>query len=108
MSKCIDRDQSETGDKILLDSFEASPSSEQVLAADLLAVDFPTSSVVLPHENFLEMRKELAEFLDQASSEPLREFVAKTFKAGTSSRELRDSTNASLLYSLFREAKTNL
>ncbi|KAL9113483.1 MAG: hypothetical protein Q9227_002524 [Pyrenula ochraceoflavens] len=82
-----------SGDHVLFDSFESSPMSQQVLSTDVLTMDFPASSVAVPFDTFFEMRQELADFLEQASGESVRQFTAKAFKAGSSSREYRDTSN---------------
>lgn len=76
---------------------------QQVLGADALATDFPACSIASPYNTFLEMREDLAAFLEQASGESIREFAATSFKAGESSRELRDTTDVSSHGFIFNE-----
>ncbi|KAH7323576.1 hypothetical protein BKA65DRAFT_511056 [Rhexocercosporidium sp. MPI-PUGE-AT-0058] len=85
---------------IVVEVFEASPSSEDVLAAEnCLQWDFPGRAVELPLAEFLKesFQESLATFLEQASMEPLKRFEARSRKAKVSIVEARDTTDPALI-----------
>jgi hypothetical protein len=83
--------------------FEASPKSEDVLAADnALQWDFPGSAFAIPLPTFNDdnFQVALADFLEQASLESTKAFGAQSFKAGVESYENRDTANPAIISSL--------
>lgn len=78
----------------IVESFEASPRSADVLAAEKsLQWDFPSCAVAIPSAEFEEASFQtcLAEFLEKASVEPVKQFAAVTLKAGSNAFESRDT-----------------
>ncbi|KAI1134677.1 hypothetical protein F5Y05DRAFT_422056 [Hypoxylon sp. FL0543] len=96
----IRRDICNKEDRVIFEAFEASPSSEQVLAANhALQWDFPGRSAHIPlsvfaEEAFLEC---LASFLEQASTESLHSLQAHAQKAKITVTESRDTTDPALV-----------
>ncbi|KAK2766241.1 hypothetical protein FQN54_007757 [Arachnomyces sp. PD_36] len=91
-----ERDQ----DIIIFESFEASPLSEQVLAAQgALQWDFPTAVVALPSVEFdvPALRTQLAGFLQQASIENISKFTARAKKGGYLAMEPRETVDPSMI-----------
>ena len=87
-------------DVVVFEAFEASPASEQVLAAEAaLQWDFPGCAVALPYEEFVKLsfQHQLATFLEQASRESIKRFAAYTHKAGSSAFESRDTVDPALV-----------
>ncbi|KAF4631564.1 hypothetical protein G7Y89_g6567 [Cudoniella acicularis] len=87
-------------DTVIFEVFEASPSSEDVLAAkNALQWDFPGRAVEIPFDEFLKesFRESLATFLEQASMESLKRFEARSAKAKVSVIEARDTTCPALV-----------
>ncbi|KAI1260766.1 hypothetical protein F5Y18DRAFT_441591 [Xylariaceae sp. FL1019] len=85
---------------VVFESFEASATSEQILAAGhTIHWDFPGRSVRIPVEEFLvnEFQCSLATFLEQASIESLYTLQASIRKAGASVTEVRDTTDPGLI-----------
>ena len=85
---------------MLFEAFEASPLSEEVLASEsALLWDFPGCAVALPITEFDKpsFQSELATFLEKASTESIKQFAARTNKAGSSAFESRDSVDPSLI-----------
>ena len=81
-------------DEYIVESFEASPPAAQVLAAEkALQWDFPSRAVTVPSTVFQEtsFQQWLAQFLEQASVEPVKQFAAVTFKAKSNAFESRDT-----------------
>ncbi|KAL8767206.1 MAG: hypothetical protein Q9209_006211 [Squamulea sp. 1 TL-2023] len=78
-----------------VETFEASPQSGAVLAAQgALQWDFPSRAVVIPFRTFEDhsLQVALAEFLEKASVEPVKQYTATTLKAGSNAYESRDTT----------------
>ncbi|MCJ1402282.1 hypothetical protein MMC11_005502 [Xylographa trunciseda] len=87
-------------DTVIFEVFEASPSSENVLAAEnALQWDFPGRAVEIPFDEFLakSFQESLATFLEQASMESLKRFEARSAKARVSVIEARDTTDPALI-----------
>jgi hypothetical protein len=83
--------------------FEASPKSEDVLAADnALQWDFPGSAFAIPLPTFNDdnFQVALADFLELASLESTKAFGAQSFKAGVETYEDRDTANPAIISSL--------
>ncbi|KAI4090472.1 MAG: hypothetical protein LQ344_004696 [Seirophora lacunosa] len=79
--------------KYVIETFEASPPSADVLAAQgALEWDFPSGAVVIPTYTFEDnsFQETLASFLEQASVEPVKQYAATTLKAGSYAYESRD------------------
>ncbi|KAK7702617.1 hypothetical protein SLS64_009580 [Diaporthe eres] len=98
----IIRQSSETK-TIAFEAFEASPSSEDVLASENALIQaFPGRACAVPetcfhHEDF---QSSLSEFLEKASMETLNRLAAKTRKAGVEIIEARDTTDPALITQL--------
>ncbi|KAI1495818.1 hypothetical protein F5X99DRAFT_422623 [Biscogniauxia marginata] len=93
-------DTSSNQENVILESFETSATSEQVLAASqALQWDFPGRAVRLPHREFADeaFQENLAAFLEQASLESLYSLQAQANKAGVSVSENRDTTDPALI-----------
>ncbi|KAH8589073.1 hypothetical protein B0O99DRAFT_523793 [Bisporella sp. PMI_857] len=87
-------------DTVIFEVFEASASSEDVLAAEnALQWDFPGRAVSIPFNEFLKksFQESLAIFLEQASMESLKRFEARSAKAKVSVIEARDTTDPALI-----------
>ena len=83
-----------------VESFEASPPAAQVLAAEgALKWDFPSRALQVPDSVFRESNflSSLTQFLEQASTESLKEFAATTLKARSSTYESRDTCDPALI-----------
>ncbi|KAL8690761.1 MAG: hypothetical protein Q9218_003865 [Villophora microphyllina] len=79
----------------VVETFEASPRSADVLAAQgALEWDFPSQAVVIPFETFENdsFQDSLAGFLEKASLEQVKQYAATTLKAGSNAYESRDTT----------------
>ena len=84
----------------IIESFESSPPAAEVLAAGkALQWDFPSRAVLLPSAVFEETAFQacLAEFLEKASVEPVKQFAAVSFKARSNAFESRDTTTPALV-----------
>lgn len=84
----------------IFETFEASPPAAEVLAAEnSLQWDFPSRSILLPSAVFEEpaFRACLAEFLEKASVEPVKQFAAVTFKARSNAFESRDTASPAVV-----------
>lgn len=90
---------SSNGEKfVTLEAFEASPSSEAVLAAEgALLWDFPGRAVEIPYNEFVKASDSLALFLDQANSQTLSDLTARASKARVSVVEARDTADPALI-----------
>lgn len=90
---------SSNGEKLVtLEVFEASPSSEAVLATEgALLWEFPGRAVEVPIEEFVKASDSLATFLDQANREALADVLARSHKANISVVETRDTTDPALI-----------
>ncbi|KAI9772801.1 MAG: hypothetical protein M1839_002302 [Geoglossum umbratile] len=87
-------------ESVIFEAFEASPTSESVLASEnALQWDFPGSAVSIPLSDFVSpsFQESLAAFLEQASMESIKRFAAHTRKAGVSVVESRDTVDPSLI-----------
>ncbi|KAG4430699.1 hypothetical protein IFR05_013818 [Cadophora sp. M221] len=87
-------------DTVIFEVFEASPPSEDILAAEnALQWDFPGRTIKIPFDEFLKksFQESLAAFLEQASMESLKRFEARSAKAKVSVIEARDTTDPALL-----------
>lgn len=85
---------------VIFESYEVSPSSEDVLAAEnALRWNFPGRAAEISLDEFLNesFQKHLASFLEQASMEPLVRFAAHSVKAKVSVIETRDTINPALI-----------
>ena len=85
---------------VIFEAFEASPSSEDVLAAEnALQWDFPGRAAEIPFDEFLKksFQDSLATFLEQGSMESLKRFAALSVKAKASVIETRDTTDPALV-----------
>lgn len=84
----------------IFETFEASPPAAKVLAAESsLRWDFPSRAVLLPSAVFEEPAFQacLAEFLEKASVEPVKQFAAVTFKARSNAFESRDTASPAVV-----------
>ncbi|KAK6605240.1 hypothetical protein H4I95_05046 [Botrytis cinerea] len=87
-------------DTVIFEVFEASPSSKHVLATEnALQWDFPGRAVGIPFDEFLKesFQDSLASFLEQASTESLSRFVARSNKAEVHVVEARGTTDPALI-----------
>ena len=88
------------GNTVIFEVFEASPSSEDVLAAEnALEWDFPGRAAEISFDEFVKesFQESLATFLEQASMESLKRFEARSAKARTSVIEARNTTDPALV-----------
>ena len=84
----------------IVETFEASPPAAEVLAAEkALQWDFPSCAVSVPSAVFEEASFQacLAEFLEKASVEPIKNFAAVTFKARSNAFESRDTATPAVV-----------
>lgn len=84
----------------MIECFEASPTTEHVLAADnALEWDFPGRAVRLSFSDFNDekLRKNLSVFLERASMEGIHDLQAKAHKANVSVAEARDTSDPALI-----------
>ncbi|KAL8860831.1 MAG: hypothetical protein Q9178_002861 [Gyalolechia marmorata] len=87
-------------DGYVIETFEASPQSANVLAAKgALEWDFPSQAVVIPSDTFEDdyFRDGLVGFLEKASLEPVKQYAATTLKAGSNAYESRDTTSPTII-----------
>ncbi|TAQ90746.1 hypothetical protein B7494_g925 [Chlorociboria aeruginascens] len=87
-------------DIVIFEVFEASPPSEDVLAAEnALQWDFPGHTVGIPFREFAkkDFQESFAAFLEQASVESLKRFEACSATEEDSVIEAQDTTNPALL-----------
>ncbi|KAK6519193.1 hypothetical protein TWF281_003882 [Arthrobotrys megalospora] len=92
-----------SGDSIIFEAFEASPTSQKALEAEsALQWDFPASAVSIPYSTFSApgFQEELIGFLEQASKESIKRFAAVTAKAASGAWESRDTVDPSLITGL--------
>ncbi|KAM0478277.1 hypothetical protein ACHAPX_005467 [Trichoderma viride] len=85
---------------VVVESFETSPATEHVLAADnALLWDFPGRSVCLTLAEFKDekLQESLAAFLEKASIESIHSLQAQARKAGKVVSELRDTSDPALI-----------
>jgi hypothetical protein len=84
----------------VFEAFEASATSEQIVAAeDALQWDFPGQAVAIPYDIFSseDFQQSLSNFLQQASLESIKEFAAVTYKACAPLPEIRDTPDPTLI-----------
>jgi len=84
----------------IIESFEASPPAAEVLSANAaLQWDFPSRAVAVPIPTFEDeyFQANLAEFLQKASIEPVKQFAAITLKAGSFAYESRNTTTPAIV-----------
>lgn len=84
----------------IVESFEASPPAAEVLAAEKsLRWDFPSRAIAVPSATFEEASFQvcLAEFLEKASVEPVKQFAAVTLKAVSYAYESRDTVTPAIV-----------
>lgn len=84
----------------VVESFEASALAAEVLAAEKsLEWDFPSRAVAVPSIIFEEssFQEHLAEFLEKASVEPVKQFAATTLKARSHAFESRDTATPAVV-----------
>ncbi|KAI1170580.1 hypothetical protein F4777DRAFT_594856 [Nemania sp. FL0916] len=87
-------------ERVIFESFEASASSTEVIAAGhSMRWDFPGRSAHICMDDFCKesFQKCLATFLEQASMESLYYLQASTHKAGVIVEETRDTTDPALI-----------
>ena len=83
-----------------IESFETSAPAAEVLSAEnALQWDFPGRAVQVPAAGFLEpaFQASLCDFLEKASIEPVKQFAAKTLKAGSNAYESRDTPSPAVI-----------
>lgn len=84
----------------IVESFEASPPAAEVLAAEKsLQWNFPSRTVAVPSAIFEDpsFQEFLAEFVEKASVEPVKQFAAVTLKAGSYAFESRDTATPAIV-----------
>ncbi|KAH6649391.1 hypothetical protein F5144DRAFT_542592 [Chaetomium tenue] len=87
-------------DGVVFESFETSPSAEDVLAAEgAMQWDFPGRAAQIPLSKFSDpsFMESLATFIEQASTESLDRFAAHSHKAKVSVVEVRDTADPALI-----------
>jgi hypothetical protein len=85
---------------VIFEAFEASALSKKVLAAkSALQWSFPGVAVAIPDSEFVvaSFQDHLALFLEQASSESVKQFGGHTLKAGSQAFESRETADPSLI-----------
>ncbi|KKP05492.1 hypothetical protein THAR02_02384 [Trichoderma harzianum] len=96
----IRRENSHDEQFVVVESFETSPTTESVLAADnALEWDFPGRAVRLSLGEFNDekLQKNLSVFLERASMEAIHDLKAKANKANVSVAEIRDTSDPALI-----------
>lgn len=91
---------SDQGESVIFEAFEASAISEKVLASEnALQWDFPGCAIAVPFTEFSNssFQDSLAGFLEQASTESIKRFAARTNKAGSFAFECRDTVDPALI-----------
>ncbi|KAL9083910.1 MAG: hypothetical protein Q9165_008317 [Trypethelium subeluteriae] len=88
----------QTGD-FVVEAFEAAALSENVMASDrALAWEFPGQSVLIPSSDFsTTFQESFSTFLEQASTESIKNFAARARKAEFTTFECRDTTDPALV-----------
>ncbi|ESZ96422.1 hypothetical protein SBOR_3154 [Sclerotinia borealis F-4128] len=92
--------RSKSGDRVVFEAFETSARAEDVLAAkNALEWDFPGYAVDIPLSTFerQDFLEQLATFLEQASTESIKRFAARTNKAGSLATEARNTVSCALI-----------
>ncbi|OJJ73414.1 hypothetical protein ASPBRDRAFT_503222 [Aspergillus brasiliensis CBS 101740] len=89
----------QSGNHVVIEAFETSPSAEQTLAASSLQWTFPGTAVSLPVEEFTNptFQASLTDFLERTSTEELEQFAAKARKAGKEVVERRDTADPAII-----------
>lgn len=88
------------GTGYVVETFEASPRAANVLATSgALEWDFPSRAVLVTPEVFKSgpLQDCLAEFLEKASLEPVKQYAATALKAGSTAYESRDTANPAIV-----------
>lgn len=96
----IDNTHRSQKDAVTFEAFEAAALSEKVLASQgALQWDFPGYAVSIPYSEFAQpsFQENLASFLEQASTESIKQFAAQVFKAGSTVFESRETADPSLI-----------
>ncbi|PSR97798.1 hypothetical protein BD289DRAFT_403463 [Coniella lustricola] len=96
----IRHEELEDGPSVIFEAFEASPESEQVLAArDALLCTFPSQATRITLATFQgqDFQDSVADFLEMASIETFSRLAAKSRKANTEVTEERDTSNPALI-----------
>ncbi|KAF3192372.1 hypothetical protein TWF225_000621 [Orbilia oligospora] len=99
----VRRENRASGDSIIFEAFETSPTSQKALEAEsALEWDFPANAVSIPYSTFSAtgFQEELVSFLEQASKESIKRFAAVTNKASSGAWESRDTVDPSLITGL--------
>lgn len=94
---------SEHGQEVAFEAFEASPRSKDVLATEAaLEWEFPGGAVAVPYTTFANdgFQESVASFLQQCSIESIKRFAARADKGGSSAIETRDTTDPAMVSSL--------
>ncbi|EFX03783.1 hypothetical protein CMQ_711 [Grosmannia clavigera kw1407] len=94
------RTDANNNDLVVFEAFEASPQSQDVLAApNALRWEFPSRAAQIPIADFENegFQSALASFLDKASSEQLSHLAAKASKDGVSFSEIRNPGSPALI-----------
>lgn len=94
---------SSLGNEVTFEVFEASPCSEDVLAAEsALQWDFPGNAVAVPYFTFAgeSFQDNLASFLEQCSTESIKRFSARAAKARSYTIETRDTVDPAMIAQL--------
>lgn len=84
----------------VIESFEASPPASKVLeATTALQWDFPSQAIAIPSTAFEDplFQSSLAEFIERASVEPVKQFAATSLKAGAMAFESRDTASPAII-----------
>ena len=79
----------------VVETFEVSPRAADVLKAQgALEWNFPSRAVIIPPDTFENdtFQDSLAEFIEKASLEPVKQYAASALKAGSQAYESRDTT----------------
>jgi len=88
------------GESVIFEAFQAAPLSDKVLASETALVrDFPDCTIAIPFSQFTDasFQESLVAFLEQASTELIKQFAAHTYKASSFAFESRDTVNPSLI-----------
>jgi hypothetical protein len=99
----VRRGTHELANRVIFEAFEVSPRSADVLTSkDTLQWDFPTSAAAIPTTVFEDrsFQRRLANFLERASAESIKEFGAFSKKANSDVCEPRDTADPALITSL--------
>ena len=89
-----------TNNAYVIESFETSAPTAKVLEAETaLQWDFPSQAISIPSSTFeaFHFQESLAEFIERASVEPVKQFAAAAFQAGAMTFESRDTTSPAII-----------